>query len=431
MDPRPARVTVLVGAQWGDEGKGKWIDILAADADLVVRYQGGNNAGHTLYVEGRKIVLHQLPSGLFHPRQTSALTSGVVVNPAQLVMELDRVASFGVDLSPERLWLSGRAHVITPWHIHLDELREGGAGTSAIGTTKRGIGPTYADKMSRTGLRLGHYVDAEARGRWSERMRAAMPGFREHEASHAEAWAAFHDAAARLRPFVTDAEAKVRAVCAQTGPTAARVLLEGAQGTLLDIDHGTYPYVTSSSTGSGGACQSVGLAPKLIGGAIGIAKGYVTRVGAGPFPTELSNAIGQQIASKGQEFGATTGRPRRVGWLDAVALRYVVQVNGLDGLVLNKLDVLTGLAEVKIATAYDHPRLGRLTTMPWDTEVLSDCTPVYESYPGWDEPLVGGGTFAELPAATRHFVAAAEAHAGAPVMMVGTGPGRGDAVYRG
>ncbi|MCX6110153.1 MAG: adenylosuccinate synthase [Proteobacteria bacterium] len=421
-----SQVTVLVGAQWGDEGKGKWIDVLAADGDLVVRYQGGNNAGHTLYVSGKKVVLHQLPSGIFHSRQTSALAAGVVINPAQLVAEISKVRDQDVHLTPERLWLSGRAHVITPWHIHVDEQRESRS-KSAIGTTKRGIGPTYGDKAARSGLRVGDYVDKAARGRWIQRMKEVEPSFGPLLTTSADAWAAFEAAADALKPFVCDAESRIRAA-ARAGK---KVLLEGAQGALLDLDHGTYPFVTSSSTGAGGACQSIGLPPRQIDRVIGIAKGYVTRVGAGPFPTELHDEVGALIAKKGQEFGATTGRPRRVGWLDGVALRYVVQVNGLDAVVLNKMDILTGLPEVKMCVAYHHPVLGELTELPWSSDVLAACEPVYQTFPGWSTEIPKSGSMAQLPPEAKAFVAAAEAFCGAQITMVGTGPGRDDALYRG
>jgi len=419
------QVTVLVGAQWGDEGKGKWIDVLAADGDLVVRYQGGNNAGHTLYVAGQKVVLHQLPSGIFHPRQTSALAAGVVINPAQLVAEMHKVRDQDVHLTPARLWLSGRAHVITPWHIHVDEQRESRS-KSAIGTTKRGIGPTYGDKAARSGLRVGDYVDAAARARWIQRMTEVEPEFGPLLQRSATAWAAFEAAANALQPFVCDAESLIRTAVR----AGKKVLLEGAQGALLDLDHGTYPFVTSSSTGAGGACQSIGLPPRHINRVIGIAKGYVTRVGSGPFPTELQDDIGALLAAKGQEFGATTGRPRRVGWLDGVALRYVVEVNGLDTLVLNKMDILTGLAEVKMCTAYRHPRLGLLTELPWSSDVLSACEPVYQTFPGWSTEIPKSGSMDLLPPEAKAFVAAAAAFCGAEIAMVGTGPGPGDALYK-
>lgn len=417
-------VTILVGAQWGDEGKGKWIDVLAQTADLAVRYQGGNNAGHTLYIEGEKIVLHQLPSGIFHPAQSSALAAGVVVNPSQLVAELAKIQHKVPHVPPERLWLSGRAHVITPWHIRLDELREAKA-KNPIGTTKRGIGPTYAEKAARSGLRLGHYVDDQARAAWMQRMSESNAEFAAFVAAEPAAWSTFASAAAQLKPYVCDAESKIR----RAARDGWRILLEGAQGTLLDLDHGTYPYVTSSSTGAGGAVASVGLSPRLIKKVIGIAKAYVTRVGAGPFPTEMHDAVGKDIATRGNEFGATTGRPRRVGWMDAVALRYVADVNGLDGIVMNKMDILTGIPELKIATAYTHPVLGTLDELPWDTEVLAQCTPVYQSFTGWTEAIPASGRYKDLPKNARRFVEAVEEHGRTRVLAIGTGPRRDEALY--
>lgn len=422
MSEKP-NVTVLIGAQWGDEGKGKWIDVLAAKADLVVRYQGGNNAGHTLYINGEKFVLHQIPSGVFHPSQKNALSAGVVINPGQLVVEIEKLIG-KVSLTPERLWLSGRAHVITPWHIHLDEQKEASA-LKPIGTTKRGIGPTYSEKAARTGLRLGHYVDAAARVEWINSMKESAPGFAEHFASSPELWKPFIAAAEILQPFVCDAESKIRAM-ASAGKT---VLLEGAQGSLLDIDHGTYPYVTSSSTGVGGACQSIGLSTKLITRSIGIAKGYVTRVGEGPFPTELFDTTGKTIAEKGKEFGATTNRPRRCGWFDAVAIRYVVAVNGLDGIVMNKLDILSGIGDIKVAVAYKHPDLGEMTELPWDTRLLSQIEPVYQTFPGWEEDISGITEMAKLPVNCRKYIAAVEELCRTKVLMVGTGPNRTDTIF--
>lgn len=418
-----AQVTILVGAQWGDEGKGKWIDILAEEADLVVRYQGGNNAGHTLYIDGEKIVLHQIPSGVFHQGQTSALAAGVVINPVQLVSEIEKLKS-RITLTPERLWLSGRAHVITPWHIFRDVQRESQT-TGRIGTTKRGIGPTYADKAARVGLRLGHYVDTAQRRAWILQMQSQSPEFSAHYAASQPQWEEFEACAERLTAFVCDAEAHIRKAMQQS----KRILLEGAQGTLLDLDHGTYPYVTSSGTGAGGACQSIGFAPRFVSQVIGVAKGYVTRVGDGPFPTEFNDAVAAHIAKAGHEFGATTGRPRRIGWLDAVALRYVADVNGIDTLVLNKLDILTGLDEIKIATAYEHPRLGRLDTMPFDTDVLAACQPIYASLPGWKDPIPSTGKISDMPKAARDYVKAVEQYAGVRISMVGTGPKRHEALY--
>lgn len=434
---KDSAVTILVGAQWGDEGKGKWIDILAQQMDVVVRYQGGNNAGHTLYIEGEKIVLHQIPSGIFHPSQACGISAGVVVNPPELVKELQKVTARSAPVGPDRFWISARSHVITPWHIHLDGLREKGS-KNPIGTTKRGIGPTYADKAYRVGLRMGHFIDSSKRSEWLTRMIEGDGEFKRYYECHPETlaspdeaetrrklWKDFFAASEPLAPYVCDAESKIR----KSIRSGKKVLVEGAQGTLLDIDHGTYPYVTASNTGTGGAVASIGIAPRSVGLVIGVAKGYVTRVGEGPFPTELKDDTGRFIAQKGQEFGATTGRPRRVGWLDAVALRYVVEASGLDHVILNKLDVLTGLTELKIAVAYQHPTLGRLEELPWDTGALAQCVPIYESFPGWSDPLPHGGHFEDLPPQTRAYIRAVERLVGTKVSMVGTGPQRDHAVF--
>ena len=417
-------VTILVGAQWGDEGKGKWIDVMAQEADLVVRYQGGNNAGHTLYVDGEKIVLHQLPSGIFHDHQRSALAAGVVINPAELVSEIKKV-SHRATVEPERLWLSSRAHVITPWHIELDSQQESSA-VAPIGTTRRGIGPTYAEKAARTGLRLGTLITPGGLDGWCKVMEAGAPAFEASLQRDSQAWNELKLAAEELAPFVNDTEKLIRQA-ARSGQT---LLLEGAQGTLLDLDHGTYPFVTSSGTGAGGACQSIGLSPKLVGEIVGIAKAYVTRVGEGPFPTELNCSAGQKMAKQGNEFGATTGRPRRCGWLDTVALRYVVDVNGLDHIILNKLDILTGFEQLKIAVAYEHPDLGLIRDFPSEPQVLAQCQPVYETYSGWTEPVPTAGKFGDLPNNAQRFVEAVEEHGKVAVKMIGTGPGPKDAITR-
>ncbi len=419
-----SNVTILVGAQWGDEGKGKWIDILGKDTKVVARYQGGNNAGHTLYVNGEKIVLHQIPSGIFQPHQTCALGAGVVVNPAQLVEEIKKVSKIAT-VAPDRLWLSARAHVISPWHIYLDGKKERES-HNPIGTTKRGIGPTYAEKASRSGLRLGDYIQTSRRLQWIQDMTQNSVEFADVLKADTASWEAFHNAAEMLAPFVCDAESQIR----QAINRGDQLLLEGAQGALLDINHGTYPYVTSSSTSAGGAFSSIGFSPRLVKQILGVGKAYTTRVGEGPFPTELKDAAGQHMASKGQEFGATTGRPRRCGWFDAVAMRYCKEVNGFDGIILNKMDILTGLPEIKIAVAYQHPKLGKLTEFPWDHEILSQCQPIYESYPGWQEDIPRSGKISDLPEAAQNYVRAVEKAVGCPVTMVGTGVNRTDALYR-
>ncbi len=417
-------VSVLIGAQWGDEGKGKWIDVLAKDVDFVVRYQGGNNAGHTLWIEGKKYVLHQIPSGLFHKKCIAALTAGVVVHPAGLVDEIKKLHGV-VDIHPDRLWLSARAHVINPWTIWIDGQRESSGGSVKIGTTKRGIGPTYSEKAKRFGLRLGDYVVKDRLEKWKQHMTSIEPSFSESLKNHADAWSLFDASASFLAPFVRDVEPLLRK---RLGGECSG-LLEGAQGTLLDIDHGTYPFVTSSSTTSSGACSSIGMDPRRLTKIIGIAKAYTTRVGEGPFPTELFDEAGKTIATKGQEFGATTGRPRRCGWFDAVAMKHASSINGFDSIIVNKIDILTGLSEVKICVAYEHPSLGRLTEFPWDVEVLKKCQPVYESFAGWNEPCPTSGNRSQLPREAQKFLEGVERHSGIKILYVGTGPGREEFVH--
>lgn len=418
-----SNVTILVGAQWGDEGKGKWIDILAKDTDIVARYQGGNNAGHTLYVEGEKVVLHQIPSGIFQDK-TCALTAGVVVNPAQLVQEIEKVAHH-TKLTAENLWLSARAHVISPWHIFLDGKKEAES-DQPIGTTKRGIGPTYAEKANRTGLRLGDYVDQKRRQNWFDMMIKRFPEFESEAKKNASDWEDFHQAANKLAPLVVDAESRLRKAVI----SGKKLLLEGAQGALLDINHGTYPFVTSSSTAAGGAFSSLGLSPRYIDKIYGVAKAYLTRVGEGPFPTELFDEDGKEMAEKGHEFGATTGRPRRCGWIDGVALKYCVEANGFDGIVLNKMDILSDFDELKIAVAYEHPELGELTEFPWSFEVLNQCKPIYKTVKGWSGAIPNSGKIDQLPEEALNYIKEIEQIIGAPVSHVGTGVNRQDALFR-
>ncbi len=416
------KVTILVGAQWGDEGKGKWIDVLASEADIVARFQGGNNAGHTLYVKGQKIVLHQIPSGIFRNQQISALGAGVVVNPSELVKEIEEVRGFA-EVNPERLWLSEKAHLITPWHVACDAASEASS-DRPIGTTKRGIGPTYSDKTSRNGLRLSEYVDEGLRKAWIDRMISLSEEFKSHYQEERETWQIFEESAKILKDYVCDAETRMRKAIKQ----GQHLLLEGAQGTLLDVNHGTYPFVTSSSTISGGAISSLGIAPHAVTKVYGIAKAYVTRVGEGPFPTELHDDVGAEIAKKGAEFGATTGRPRRCGWFDGVAMRYAAGVNGFTDLFINKLDVLNGFKELKLATAYKHPSLGMIEDFPSDARILAECQPVYESCPGWEEDITGMRKWSELPENARAFIKRVEEFCEVPVSMIGNGPNREDAI---
>lgn len=413
-----SQVSIVVGAQWGDEGKGKWVDVLAEKADIVARYQGGNNAGHTIWIKGVKYVLHQIPSGVFQKGLVSAMAAGVVVHPVGLVDEIAKMRGT-VDITPENLWISARAHVITPWHIHLDGSRESKSAVP-IGTTKRGIGPTYSEKANRTGLRMGQYVNDTARRAWVHGMIESDPEFKTQYDHNRQTWDEFHAAAQAVAAFVCDTETKLRKAI----KAGKRILLEGAQGTLLDLDHGTYPFVTSSSTAAAGACSSIGLSPKVISNIYGIAKAYVTRVGSGPFPTEIHDQVGAAIAKKGHEFGATTGRPRRCGWFDAVAFRYAAEVNGFDGVIINKMDILSGFKELKICVKYRHPVLGEIDDFPWDAGVLAECEQIYVTLPGWDQDIPKSGRVIDLPENARQYLAAIERYTGTQVMWVGTGPGR-------
>ena len=408
--------TVLIGAQWGDEGKGKWADTLASQFHWVARYQGGNNAGHTLYYHGKKVVAHQIPSGALHPTCTLALLSGVVLNPVQLLHEIEEMEALGIEVR-SRLLLSDKAAVITPWHPYLDQQSESKAETP-IGTTRKGIGPTYADQALRLGLRLGAYIDPHAQQVWVRKMCQQVAGFEDFYRTHTAEWTEFFALSTQLAAWVGPAEF----LCRQAAREGKRILLEGAQGTLLDLAHGSYPFVTSSCTLAAGAAVSLGIDPREISQIYGIGKAYLTRVGAGPFPTELQDTQGEWLRTKGQEFGATTGRPRRCGWFDAVAMRYAQEINGFDGIYLNKLDILSGLDEVKIAVAYSHPTLGRLETYPPDPQVLSQVSPIYVSYPGWQETLESCDSFESLPLATQRFLKAIETTSGVHITAIGVGP---------
>ncbi|MBP9707189.1 MAG: adenylosuccinate synthase [Oligoflexales bacterium] len=415
-------IQILVGAQWGDEGKGKWVDCLGKKSEYIVRFQGGNNAGHTIYVEGKKYVLHQIPSGILSQTQICVLSAGVVVNPVALSEEIKGIKADFV-VTPERLWLSARAHVITPWHVWLDCQSESQAATF-IGTTKRGIGPTYADKAARSGIRLVDYIDSDSRKSWIDQMQKTHPEFKRSFSELAEEWKKFEAAADIIAPYVTDVETKLRKQILKGSPT----LLEGAQGTLLDLNYGTYPFVTSSSTIAGGAVASLGIPPKSVGEVIGIAKAYITRVGEGPMPTEMKDGIGQEIASRGKEFGASTGRPRRVGWFDAVAMRYAHAINGFDYVILNKMDILENISELKICTSYQHPKLGLIEDFPDDADILAQCVPNYQTFPGFG-PIPRQGSINDLPSNAKNFVAAIEKLSGVKVGIIGTGVGREDALY--
>ena len=414
---------VIVGAQWGDEGKGKIVDIYTEAADLVVRYGGGPNAGHTLVVGNDKLVVRLVPSGILRPDVKCILAQGMVIDPASLVTELDELARRGIR-AQDRMIVSDRAHAILPYHVLVDGLREQGKG--AIGTTKRGVGPCYEDKVARRGIQLGAFRDPKR--------------LRELVARALEAWTpiirALGDAKVpsveEVLESIEPARARIVPLLACTQPLVARaieenkkVVLEGAQGTLLDVDHGTYPFVTSSTPVAGGACIGAGVGPTRIDEVIGLVKAYTTRVGGGPFPTELFDDVGERIRKVGAEFGSVTGRPRRTGWLDLPALRHAVAVNGLDGLALTKLDVLTGLDEIKVCVAYDTPN-GRTKDFPLDD--LDRATPVYESFAGWKEDLAPARALKDLPANARTYLDFVEKEAGAPLVLVSVGSRRAETI---
>jgi adenylosuccinate synthase len=417
---------VIVGAQWGDEGKGKVVDIFTEQADMVVRFGGGPNAGHTLVVGNDKVVVRLIPSGILHKSTRCVLGQGMVIDPASLFLEIDELVGRGYlpsDLDRGRLAVSDRAHAILPYHVLIDTLREQGRG--ALGTTKRGVGPCYEDKVGRRGVTLGAMRSlARTRELVVSALEAWDPviaGLGGKAPSVDSVMKTLEPLATRLVPLLTDAaevvEAAVRA--------KKKVLFEGAQGTLLDIDHGTYPFVTSSSATAGGACAGTGVGPTRIDKVFGLVKAYSTRVGGGPFPTELHDATGEQLRQRGAEFGSVTGRPRRTGWLDIPALQYAARVNGLDALALTKLDVLTGLPEVKVCVGY-RAADGRDHGFPIDD--TPGVTPVYEALPGWSETIGHARRLDDLPRAARAYVDFVERHVACPIELVSVGSRRDETI---
>lgn len=417
---------VVLGAQWGDEGKGKIVDLLAPRFSIVARYAGGHNAGHTVYVHGTKFILRLIPSGILHPQVTCVIGNGVVVDPQALLAEVDELERNGIRVGA-RLVVSDRAHLILPYHRELDLLSEARRGERKIGTTSRGIGPAYEDKVARRGVRVGDLANpaalAEAiRHNVDARNRLVRDSTMDAEQVLAELAAAWE----RLRGWVAD----VSVYLARAQAEGKSILFEGAQGTLLDIDHGTYPYVTSSSATAGGVCTGLGIGPRAIDGVLGIAKAYTTRVGEGPMPTELTGAAGDLLRQKGGEFGAVTGRPRRCGWFDAVVVRYAARINGLSALAITKLDVLDGLAEIPICTGYRAN--GRtITEFPAELSQLNGATPVYETMPGWSRPSKGVRQFEALPVEAQNYVARLEHLTGVTAAIVSTGSDREETIIRG
>ena len=415
----------VLGAQWGDEGKGKIVDLLTPRFDIVARYQGGHNAGHTVYVNGVKFVLRLIPSGILHAGVVCVIGNGVVVDPQALFAEVDELARNGIHMDG-RLFVSDKAHLILPYHRDLDLLSEARRGERKIGTTSRGIGPAYEDKIARRGVRVGDLADPKGleqniRDNVVARNRLVHDSTMEWETVLAQVL----EVGTRLTPMVRD----VSLMLAEAMAAGKSIMFEGAQGTLLDIDHGTYPYVTSSNASIGGVCTGLGVGPRAIGGVMGVVKVYTTRVGEGPLPTELHDEMGNRLRDSGNEYGAVTGRPRRCGWYDAVAVRYGARVNGLDALALTKLDVLDGLEEIKICTAY---RCGDriLTEFPSDILQLAACVPVYETLPGWSDPTKGVRSFDDLPENAKRYIARLEQVSGVSAALVSTGSERHDTILR-
>jgi adenylosuccinate synthase len=414
---------VVVGAQWGDEGKGKVVDIYTEYADEIVRYQGGNNAGHTLVVGDEKVVLHLIPSGVLHAGKRCVIGNGVVLDPEVFIMEVNRLKAAGRLEDDSTLLLSESLHIIMPYHKAIDIAREARSGDKKIGTTGRGIGPCYEDKIGRRGVRLMDLIDPVA---FSRKLRenldeknAILERLGEEPLNYNEIYRTYQDFAEILKKYMADTSL----VLSKSVVAGKKLLFEGAQGTLLDVDHGTYPFVTSSSTCAGGAATGTGVSPREIHEVVGISKAYVTRVGSGPFPTELLDETGEKLRQVGGEFGATTGRPRRCGWFDAMVIRYAVRINGLTGIALTKLDVLSDFETIKVCTGYTFEGQA-LETLPAKLETFENCVPVYEELPGWNTDITGVRSFEQLPENAKKYVKRLEELAGCPIVMVSVGPRR-------
>ena len=415
---------VVIGTQWGDEGKGKVVDLLTAHASRVVRFQGGNNAGHTLVVDGEKSILHLIPSGILYPDKRCLIGNGVVVDPEVLLEEIKGLFERGIKVDPQRLGLSERAHLIMPYHKAIDIAREKAKGASKIGTTGRGIGPCYEDKVARVGIRAVDLTEPES---LDEKIKAnlreknfCLANLFESEPLEYEPIAErYRSLSHELSPFIVDVSIELDEAIRRK----ENVLFEGAQGTLLDVDHGTYPFVTSSNPVAANASIGAGIGPKRLDSIVGIVKAYSTRVGAGPFVSELTDEIGDYLQEKGQEFGATTGRRRRCGWLDLVVVRYSTRLNGLTHLAITKLDVLTGLDTLNLCISYEHQG-DTLENVPAKLSTLNNCSPVYQAMEGWHEDISGARSLEELPKNAQAYVKRIEGFVGVPVSIVSVGPGR-------
>ncbi|MFO7754177.1 MAG: adenylosuccinate synthase [Desulfobacteraceae bacterium] len=415
--------TVVVGTQWGDEGKGKVVDLLSEYADHVVRFQGGNNAGHTMVVQGKEIISHLVPSGIIQKKKCF-IGNGVVVDPMVLLQEVDYLNENGIDASPEMLKISNRAHMIMPYHKRIDKAREIIKGKGRIGTTGRGIGPSYEDKATRRGVRFADLLEKEL---FVEKVKSILDEknfylekyFNEEPIDPGKVIEQFAEVKERLLPYIAD----VSVLLYEGTRAGKKILFEGAQGTHLDVEHGTYPFVTSSNTVSGNAACGAGLGPKHLHEILGIVKAYTTRVGQGPFPTELFDSTGEKLQDKGSEFGATTGRRRRCGWLDAVMLKNAARLNSLTGIAITKLDVLDELEEIKICTGYEY-KGGIVKDFPASIELLNNCTPVYETMPGWNQDTSGTRDYNDLPDRTRDYLKRIEELTEVKIKMISVGPAR-------
>ncbi|MEM8843553.1 MAG: adenylosuccinate synthase [Pseudomonadota bacterium] len=420
---------VVLGTQWGDEGKGKIVDMLTAEADAVVRFQGGHNAGHTIVVGEETTILHLIPSGILRNSVECYIGNGVVLSPEALLKELAELDVKGVN-ARERLFLSDSSPLILPYHILLDQAREKARGKSAIGTTGRGIGPAYEDKVARRGLRVGDFLNMDNTLSKLEGIldyhNYVLENYYQHDTCDmAKLTDQLHQWSEQISPMISDVSARLNALQKQN----KKILFEGAQGTLLDIDHGTYPYVTSSNTTAGGVCAGSGVAPTSLDYVLGIVKAYTTRVGGGPFPTELFDTVGKELGERGHEFGATTGRQRRCGWLDAIALKRAMQINGITGICFTKLDVLDNLDEISICTSYSINNL-TVDSLPLNAENIENCTPSYITLPGWKSSTVGATEFSKLPENAKAYIQKVEELLEVPIDIISTGPERSENVIR-
>jgi len=420
-------VIVIVGAQWGDEGKGKIVDVLTEKADGVARYQGGHNAGHTVVINDEKFILHIIPSGILHEGKACIIGNGVVVDPAALIEEIDGLKKRGIKIE-QNLFLSKSAHLIMPYHVAIEREQERLKGSKKIGTTGKGIGPAYVDKIARTGIRAGELLYPEI---FKEKLKTNLSGINHfleilYNVSGFDPDAIYKEYmgyAEKLSGYIADTDIIINKMIDEN----KNMLFEGAQGTLLDVDHGTYPYVTSSSASAGGACTGLGIGPTKINRVIGVVKAYTTRVGEGPFPTEIKDSLGEKIREKGGEYGATTGRPRRCGWLDMVGLRHSIRINGFSGLVITKLDILDGIEKIKICTAYRYnDRL--YEEFPKELNVFEKCEPVYEEVSGWKENTSGIKDFEKLPIAAQAYIKNIERMLGVEIHIVSSGQKRDELI---